>query len=93
MCIIFFIEETILNILRFKDDAKVSLWTRIFHVYPHSMTGLTFYWKKNFLKRKLESPLILFIFLKENKIRNKTLEGLIILEKTCLRKTKSKSGG
>ena len=43
------------------------LWTCIFHVHPHSMARLAFIEKKRkiFLKKKLESPLILFIFFKE----------------------------
>ena len=41
------------------------LWTRIFHVRPHSIGETCFLFVKNwFLKKKLESPLILFLFLK-----------------------------
>ena len=48
----------------------VCLWTRIFHVHPHSMARLIFIDEKIVLK-KLESSLILFYYKKESKIRKK----------------------
>ena len=40
-----------------------NLWTRIFHVRPHSIGKTRFLFVKIwFLKKKLESPLILFLF-------------------------------
>ena len=38
------------------------LWPHIFHVHSHLMARLVFYYEKKFLKRKLESSLILFIY-------------------------------
>ena len=49
------------------------MWTRIFHVHPHSMARLIFIGEKLVLE-KLESPLILFYFKRENETRNKTLK-------------------
>ena len=67
------------------------LWTRIFHVRPHSIGETRFLFVRNwfFLKKKLESPLILFDFWRENKTRNKTPKNdSIIFGKTCLWKTR-----
>ena len=50
------------------------MWTCIFHVNPHSIGETHFYLVKNLVLEKLESPLILFYFKKENKIRKKTLK-------------------
>ena len=49
------------------------LWTRIFHVHPHSSARLIFIGEK-LVSEKLESPLILFYFKRENKTRKKTLK-------------------
>ena len=42
------------------------MWTRIFHVRPHSIgdTRFLFISEKLIFEKKLESPLILFLFLK-----------------------------
>ena len=50
--------------------AQAHLWTRIFHVRPHSIgeTRFFFLFVKNwFFEKKLESPPILFLFWRENK--------------------------
>ena len=64
--------------LVFKLDPQIpnrvaNLWTRIFHMRPHSMARLIFIGEKLILE-KLESPLILFYFKMENKTRKKTLK-------------------
>ena len=46
----------------------VCLWTRIFHVHPHSMARLIFIGEKLVLE-KLELPLILFYFILKEKIK------------------------
>ena len=51
----------------------MGVWTHIFHMRPHSMAMLIFIGEKLVLE-ELESPLILFYFKKENKIRKKTLK-------------------
>ena len=41
----------------------VTLWTRIFHMFPHSIGETRFLFVKNYLVlEKLEPPLILFLF-------------------------------
>ena len=50
-----------------------KVWTRIFHMHPHSMARLIFTGEKLVLE-KLESSLILFYFKRENKTRKKTLK-------------------
>ena len=67
----------------------MGVWTHIFHMRPHSMAMLIFIGEKLVLE-KLESPLILFYFKKENKIRKKTLKKwLHSFEKTSLEKPDS----
>ena len=62
------------------------MWTRIFHVCPHSMASFIFIDEK-LVSKKLDSPLILFYFKRENKIRKKTLKKwLHSLGKTSLEK-------
>ena len=61
-----------------------TLWTRIFHVRPHSMARLVFIGEKLVLE-KTESPLILFYFKRKNKTRKKTLKSdSIVFGKACL---------
>ena len=63
-----------LIILSLKCNTKsMYMCTCIFHVRPHSMARLIFIGEKLVLK-KLESPLILFYFKRENKTRKKTLK-------------------
>ena len=50
------------------------VWTRIFHVRPHSIGETRFYFGENLVLEKLESPLILFYFKRENKTRKKILK-------------------
>ena len=47
---------------------KMDLWTHIFHVLPHSMMRLIFI-GKNLVLEKLESPLIILFFKRENKTK------------------------
>ena len=55
------------------DELDFSLWTRIFHMRPHSMARLAFcLLLKNHLKKNgLESPLILFYFKREKQNKKK----------------------
>ena len=48
------------------SPAESQLWTRIFHVRPHSIGETRFFiiFEKLIFEKKLESPLILFLFLK-----------------------------
>ena len=71
-----------LNISRIRETSFLSsqhvlhlknLWTRIFHLRPHSMGETRFIGEKLVLE-KSELPLILFYFKKENKTRKKTLK-------------------
>ena len=39
-----------------------NLWTRIFHVRPHSIGETRFFICEKLILEKLESPLILFLF-------------------------------
>ena len=51
------------------------LWTRIFHVRPHSIGETRFLFVKNwFLKKSWSRHLFYFYFWRENKTRNKTLK-------------------
>ena len=49
------------------------MWTHIFYVCSHSMAILIFIGEKLVLE-KLESPLILFYFKRENERRKKTIK-------------------
>ena len=63
------------NMLTIQGCTKV-LWTRIFHMYSHSIGKTRFYFfVKNLTLEKSKSPLILFYFFKrENKTRKKILK-------------------
>ena len=59
----------------------------------NSVTNFFIYLVKNMIFRKdLELPLIFILFLKENKIRKKTLSVTPYLEKTVCKKPKSSLG-
>ena len=78
-----FIQRHIFHQLEFKfNPLKISsgvtiLWTYIFHVSLHSTTRLIFIMKSWFVFRSWNWYLFLFIFKRENKIRNKVIRWLI----------------
>ena len=73
-----------LNISRIRETSFLSsqhvlhlknLWTRIFHLRPHSINETHFYWWKiSFGKVGVAIYFILFYFKKKNKTRKKTLK-------------------
>ena len=71
------------------------LWTRVLlDVFPFDCVTCFFYlFGQNMIFRKdVESPLIFVLFLRENKIRKKTLSVTPYLEKTVCEKPKSGLG-
>ena len=56
-------------------ERAMRLWTRIFHMRPHSIGETRFLFVKNwFLKKSWSRHLFYFYFWRENKTRNKTLK-------------------
>ena len=52
----------------------MKVWTRIFHMRPHSIGETRFLFVKKLILEKLESLPILFLFWRENKTRKKNLK-------------------
>ena len=74
---------------------KLQLWTRIFHVRPHSIGETHFLFVRNwFLKKSWSRQLFYFYFWRENKTRNKTLKKWLPYswKKHVCEKPESKSG-
>ena len=66
---------TITQSIKPELDRERFVWTRIFHVRPHSIGETHFLFVKNwFLKKSWSRHLFYFYFWRENKTRNKTLK-------------------